>query len=127
MLQRVFEVCDRTWRGIGPIPLSGWRLRDEYRAFDAEVRFDVGAIRAVESPLCRSGEVLQGVIAPTECAAFGRQCTAQTPIGATMVCSIFMASRTITPSPAATSLPVVTSIARTCPGIGAINPIGPPW
>lgn len=85
MLQRVFEVCDRTWRGIGPIPLSGWRLRDEYRAFDAEVRFDVGAIRAVESPLCRSGEVLQGVIAPTECAAFGRQCTPQTPLGATMV------------------------------------------
>jgi hydrogenase expression/formation protein HypD len=85
LLQRVFEVCDRTWRGIGPIPDSGWRLRDGYRAFDAEVRFDVGTIHAVESPLCRSGEVLQGVIAPTECAAFGRECTPRTPLGATMV------------------------------------------
>jgi hydrogenase expression/formation protein HypD len=84
-LQRVFEVCDRSWRGIGSIPDSGWRLRHEHRAFDAELRFDVGAIHAVESPLCRSGEVLQGVIAPTECAAFGRECTPRTPLGATMV------------------------------------------
>jgi hydrogenase expression/formation protein HypD len=85
LLQRVFEVCDRTWRGIGSIPASGWRLRDGYRAFDAELRFDVGLIHAVESSLCRSGEVLQGVIAPTDCGAFGRECTPRTPLGATMV------------------------------------------
>jgi hydrogenase expression/formation protein HypD len=85
LLQRVFEVCDRTWRGIGSIPGSGWRLRDGYRAFDAELRFDVGLIHAVESSLCRSGEVLQGVIAPTDCGAFGRECTPRTPLGATMV------------------------------------------
>ena len=85
LLARVFEVCDRTWRGIGPIPDSGWRLRPDFRAFDAEARFDVGRIHAVESPLCHSGEVLQGLIAPTGCPAFGRECTPRTPLGATMV------------------------------------------
>ncbi len=85
LLARVFEVCDRTWRGIGLIPDSGWRLRPDFRAFDAEARFDVGRIRAVESPLCHSGEVLQGLIAPTGCPAFGRECTPRTPLGATMV------------------------------------------
>lgn len=85
LLARVFEVCDRTWRGIGLIPDSGWRLRPDFRAFDAEARFDVGRIHAVESPLCHSGEVLQGLIAPTGCPAFGRECTPRTPLGATMV------------------------------------------
>ena len=85
LLARVFEVCDRTWRGIGPIPDSGWRLRPDFRAFDAEARFDVGRIHAVESPLCHSGEVLQGLIAPTGCPAFGRECTPRTPLGATRV------------------------------------------
>lgn len=85
LLGRVFEVCDRTWRGIGLIPDSGWRLRPDFRAFDAEARFDVGRIHAVESPLCHSGEVLQGLIAPTGCPAFGRECTPRTPLGATMV------------------------------------------
>ena len=98
LLEQVFEECDRTWRGIGSIPLSGWRLRAEYRAFDAERRFDVGSIHAVESPLCRSGEVLQGLIAPTECPAFGRECTPRTPLGATMVsdegtCAAYYAHR----------------------------------
>lgn len=87
VLDQVFEVTDRTWRGIGMIPQSGWRLRERYRRFDAEVRFDVGHINTAESPLCRSGEVLQGLLKPNQCPAFGKQCTPRTPLGATMVSS----------------------------------------
>jgi hydrogenase expression/formation protein HypD len=85
MVADVFEVCDRQWRGIGEIPLSGWRLSGRYREFDAEFRFDVDAVDATESTLCRSGEVLQGLIKPHECPAFGRECTPRHPLGATMV------------------------------------------
>jgi hydrogenase expression/formation protein HypD len=87
MLSRVFEVTDRVWRGIGMIPQSGWRLSEEYRHYDAEYRFDVQGIETMESPLCRSGEVLQGAIKPTECSAFGTVCTPRSPLGATMVSS----------------------------------------
>ncbi|MFQ3660872.1 MAG: hydrogenase formation protein HypD [Chloroflexaceae bacterium] len=87
VLEQVFEVTDRTWRGIGMIPRSGWRLRERYRRFDAEARFDVGHIHTAESPLCRSGEVLQGLLKPNQCPAFGKACTPRTPLGATMVSS----------------------------------------
>jgi hydrogenase expression/formation protein HypD len=87
VLAQVFEVTDRTWRGIGMIPGSGWCLRERYRRFDAEARFEVGHINTAESPLCRSGEVLQGLLKPNQCPAFGRQCTPRTPLGATMVSS----------------------------------------
>ncbi|MFF4362785.1 hydrogenase formation protein HypD [Streptomyces sp. NPDC001604] len=87
MIEEVFEVTDRNWRGIGPIPLSGWRLTEAFRAFDAEHRFDVTGIRTEEPAECRAGEVLQGLIKPTECAAFGTTCTPRTPLGATMVSS----------------------------------------
>ncbi|GHF71766.1 hydrogenase formation protein HypD [Streptomyces mashuensis] len=85
MIEEVFEVTDRAWRGIGPIPGSGWRLREEYRAYDAEHRFDVTGIRTEEPAVCRSGDVLQGLIKPPECPAFGTACTPRTPLGATMV------------------------------------------
>ena len=87
MLADVFEVTDRAWRGIGVIPGSGWRLSEAYRDFDAEARFDVGAIHAVEPAACRAGEVLQGRIKPHQCEAFGKECTPRTPLGATMVSS----------------------------------------
>ncbi|NLT53825.1 MAG: hydrogenase formation protein HypD [Actinomycetales bacterium] len=87
MISDVFEVTDRAWRGIGTIPDSGWRLSERYRAFDAEHRFDVGRISTVEPRECRAGEVLQGLLKPDECEAFGRACTPRTPLGATMVSS----------------------------------------
>lgn len=87
MLHDVFQVTDRSWRGIGNIPGSGWQLAEKYREFDAEERFDVHGIRTVEASACRSGEVLQGLIKPNECAAFGQECTPRTPLGATMVSS----------------------------------------
>ncbi|HEY2469743.1 MAG TPA: hydrogenase formation protein HypD [Terracidiphilus sp.] len=87
LLAEVFEVTDRAWRGIGVIPLSGWRLNETYRAFDAEDRFQISGIRTEESPLCKSGDVLRGAIKPAECPAFGKECTPRHPLGATMVSS----------------------------------------
>ncbi|WP_054812447.1 hydrogenase formation protein HypD [Nocardia arizonensis] len=87
MLEDVFEVTDRGWRGIGTIARSGWRLAPRYRHYDAELRFAVGDLHTAESSICRSGEVLQGLIKPHECAAFGKQCTPRNPLGATMVSS----------------------------------------
>ncbi len=85
LLAEVFEVTDRAWRGIGVIPSSGWRLAPAYRDFDAAIRFGVGDIATRESPLCHSGEVLQGRLKPNQCPSFGKECTPQTPLGATMV------------------------------------------
>jgi hydrogenase expression/formation protein HypD len=87
MLADVFEVTDRAWRGIGVIPGSGWRLAEAYREFDAEHRFSVEGITTAESSLCRAGEVLQGLIKPHQCEAFGTDCTPRNPLGATMVSS----------------------------------------
>ncbi len=87
MLLDVFEPTDRAWRGIGTIPRSGWRLSERYREFDAEERFSVADLHTDESSVCRSGEVLQGLVKPHECAAFGRECTPRNPLGATMVSS----------------------------------------
>jgi len=87
LIDDVFEVCDRKWRGVGVIPDSGYRLRAEYRDFDAEARFAVEGIETQESPICISGLILQGLKKPHDCPAFGRSCTPQTPLGATMVSS----------------------------------------
>ena len=88
VIQEVFTMTDRAWRGIGVIPMSGYRLRPEFAAFDVELRFpEVQAIETKESPLCISGLVLQGRKKPNECPAFGKECTPQTPLGATMVSS----------------------------------------
>jgi hydrogenase expression/formation protein HypD len=87
MIRDVFEVVPRAWRGIGTIGASGLGLRQSYADFDAERRFDVGEVRARESPDCRSGLVLQGLLKPLECPEFGRRCTPDTPLGAPMVSS----------------------------------------
>ena len=78
-------VCDRKGRGIGEIPASGLRLREEFAAFDAERRFDVGDLTAQESPLCIAGEILQGLKKPNQCPAFGTLCTPDRPLGAPLV------------------------------------------
>jgi hydrogenase expression/formation protein HypD len=85
LLEDVFEICDRTWRGVGAIPKSGYRLRGPYRAFDAERKFEVHTVEAKEPAACISGQVLRGLKKPRECPAFGKECTPQTPLGATMV------------------------------------------
>jgi hydrogenase expression/formation protein HypD len=85
VISRVFRSCDRKWRGIGIIPESGWCLRPEFAAFDAEGRFDVGDVQTEESPVCIAGLILQGLRKPPECPAFGTDCTPDHPLGATMV------------------------------------------
>ncbi len=85
VIEKVFEPCDRKWRGVGLIPMSGWGLRPDLRAYDSEQRFEVSEIQPEESPLCISGLILQGLKKPDECPAFGSQCTPEQPLGATMV------------------------------------------
>jgi hydrogenase expression/formation protein HypD len=87
LVSSVFEVCDRKWRGVGPIAHSGYRLRDEFQKFDADRRFEVGAIDTQEPSVCISGEVLRGIKKPHDCPAFGKDCTPAHPLGATMVSS----------------------------------------
>ena len=84
---RVFEVSDRKWRGIGPIPESGLRLKEKYAAFDAERLFDLADVCAEEPSECISAEVLLGLKKPTDCSAFGTRCTPEKPLGAPMVSS----------------------------------------
>jgi hydrogenase expression/formation protein HypD len=85
LIEEVFEIGDRKWRGVGLIPKSGLKLRDEYRDYDAERLFDVVDMETEESTVCISGQILRGLKKPHECPAFGRECTPQTPLGATMV------------------------------------------
>jgi hydrogenase expression/formation protein HypD len=87
MIWEVFETVPRTWRGIGLIPASGLGLRASYADFDAERRFEVDRTFGSAASECKSGLVLQGLLKPPECPAFGRRCTPETPLGATMVSS----------------------------------------
>jgi hydrogenase expression/formation protein HypD len=87
LVSRVFQLVDRKWRGIGEIPRSGLGLRAEFAPFDAERRFALGEIRTEESAACRAGDVLRGLLKPFECAAFGKECTPEHPLGAPMVSS----------------------------------------
>jgi hydrogenase expression/formation protein HypD len=87
LIEDVFEICDRKWRGVGLIPKSGYKLRWEYRDHDAERLFEVEGIETQESAECISGQILRGLKKPHQCAAFGKRCTPQTPLGATMVSS----------------------------------------
>jgi hydrogenase expression/formation protein HypD len=87
LIKDVFEIANRKWRGIGEIPISGFKLREKYAAFDAELKFSVGDIYTEEPEACISGVILQGLKKPHDCPAFGKECTPQNPLGATMVSS----------------------------------------
>ena len=87
MMEEVFEVTDRQWRGIGPIAASGYRLRNAYAAFDAERVFGAGDICVEEPPECIAALVMQGLKKPLDCPAFGTRCTPDRPLGAPMVSS----------------------------------------
>ena len=87
ILEKYLEPCDRQWRGIGMIPMSGWKLRPQFAEYDAETRFNVSDIHTRESENCIAGQVLQGQKKPFECPAFGTLCTPDNPLGATMVSS----------------------------------------
>jgi hydrogenase expression/formation protein HypD len=85
LINSVFEVADRKWRGVGWISKSGYKLRWEYRDQDAERIFEVKEIDTREPAICISGQILKGIKKPHDCPAFGSLCTPLTPLGATMV------------------------------------------
>jgi hydrogenase expression/formation protein HypD len=85
LVNQVFEIGDRKWRGVGSIPKSGYKLRYEFRDHDAERIFEVEQIDTKEPEICISGLVLRGVKKPHDCPAFGTLCTPEHPLGATMV------------------------------------------
>ncbi|MGA3197369.1 MAG: hydrogenase formation protein HypD [Terriglobales bacterium] len=87
VMKQVFEIADQKWRGIGTIPASGLRVRDEYGDYDASRLFGLASITVDEPAECISAQVLQGLKKPTDCTAFGIRCTPQNPLGAPMVSS----------------------------------------
>ena len=94
LVQRFMEPCDSEWRGLGMIPGSGMKLKADYQAFDARVKFEMPEIHGRPNPACRCGEVLQGKCRPSDCPVFGKVCTPLHPVGACMVsgegaCSAF--------------------------------------
>ncbi|MBU2537021.1 MAG: hydrogenase formation protein HypD [Proteobacteria bacterium] len=85
VVDEVFAVSDKAWRGIGVLPASGLVIRGQFATYDAERKFGVETISVQESDLCKSGDILQGLIKPDSCPSFGRECTPEHPLGATMV------------------------------------------
>lgn len=87
ILEKVFQVVDRKWRGIGVIPNSGYELKTEFEEYDAEKIFSLMNLSKSESEICIAGEILQGLRKPPECKAFGQLCTPERPLGSPMVSS----------------------------------------
>ena len=86
-MYQVFEPCDSVWRGIGNIPLSGLKIRDNYSEFDAWKLFEKLSLEEKEPSGCLCGEILKGKSIPTECKLFSKVCTPENPAGACMVSS----------------------------------------
>ncbi|MBE8949863.1 MAG: hydrogenase formation protein HypD [Quinella sp. 3Q1] len=85
ILAQVYEVADAEWRGIGKIPASGLKIREEFAAFDIECVAPIELERVEKKTACRCGEVLRGVINPPECPLFGKACQPLHAIGPCMV------------------------------------------
>ena len=86
-VETVFEVADAAWRGIGVIPGSGLRLREPFRALDAEMAFQIRTRPHREAKGCRCGDILRGAIRPPDCPLFGKVCLPEHPVGPCMVSS----------------------------------------
>lgn len=86
-IDEVFETCPALWRGLGEIPDSGYRIRPEYAAFDAVLRFDPAVEPTRGSKGCRCGDVLRGIMTPNECPLFRTVCSPENPVGPCMVSS----------------------------------------
>lgn len=87
VIDQVFQVADREWRGIGNIPGSGYEIRPEFSAYDAGKKFAVNIEKVPECAECIAGLVLKGIKKPYECPEFGKKCSPQSPLGAPMVSS----------------------------------------
>ena len=86
-IDEVFETCTALWRGLGEIPGSGYRIREEYAQFDAVRRFQPDIEPTQDPKGCRCGDVLRGIMAPNECPLFRKVCTPENPVGPCMVSS----------------------------------------
>jgi len=87
LIDQVFEVVDRNWRGLGVIPNSGLSLREEFEEYDAAVRFGLSTSRVEDESPCISRLVLRGLKKPPDCPAFAVSCCPERPLGASMVSS----------------------------------------
>jgi hydrogenase expression/formation protein HypD len=87
IVEEVFCVVDRNWRGLGPIPRSGLGLRPEFAAYDASAKFALPQAALGPAGECISGQIMRGVRKPRDCPAFGTRCTPERPLGAPMVSS----------------------------------------
>lgn len=87
ILNLVFEISDRKWRGIGNIPQSGLTLRKEFLRYNSENIFGPVGVGFDESDRCKIGQILTGQLKPDQCPSFGKKCTPENPLGATMVSS----------------------------------------
>ncbi len=85
LVDEVFRVCDRRWRGIGSIAASGLELAPAYSRFDARSVFAIDEAAESDPEDCLAGAVLQGKLKPTDCPQFGTACTPERPLGAPMV------------------------------------------
>lgn len=86
-IHEVFEISDRSWRGIGQIPQSGYELNEQYKQFNARIRFNLGTPVVDGNNECISGEIMKGLKKPFECPHFGKKCKPEHPVGAPMVSS----------------------------------------
>lgn len=87
IMKKVFTIADREWRGIGNIPHSGYEVREEYKQYDANVKFDLKLNTTPIQDVCLSGDIMKGKIKPYQCPHFGKKCTPSNPLGAPMVSS----------------------------------------
>jgi hydrogenase expression/formation protein HypD len=85
MIEEIFEITPRRWRGIGEIPASGLQLTEKYSGYDAVKKFNLTEKTVIEDANCIAGAVLQGAKKPDECPSFGKECTPENPLGAPMV------------------------------------------
>lgn len=85
LVSEFMEPCDTEWRGLGVIPKSGMKLRAEYAAYDARIKFRLPEMHGTPNPACRCGEVLRGICKPMDCKIYGKLCTPEHPVGACMV------------------------------------------
>ncbi len=85
ILENVFELRDDQWRGLGTIPKSGLRIRENLSAFDAEKHFKVEVPESTEPKGCICGQILRGLKTPVDCGLFAKKCTPSDPVGACMV------------------------------------------
>jgi hydrogenase expression/formation protein HypD len=86
-ISEVFTTSDRIWRGIGSIPQSGYEVNEEYKQYNARLKFGLNLPIVEENKDCISGDIMKGLKKPKQCENFGNKCKPEHPLGAPMVSS----------------------------------------